>query len=137
MSLRQWMELSLSGDQVTVELLPDDPPFLQSIDLVASFWKKNYENPVPYDQEELISRLLKAYSGLVFAPGGNLTVDYMGDKLRLGVVSLGIAELTKEQMGGRSNSSRHIEMGVMMTTTDITIMKDGGSRMRIKDSAKK
>ena len=142
MSLRQWMELSLSGDEVTVELLPasphpDAPPFLQSIDFVASFWKKNYGNPVPYDQEEIISKFLNAYSGLVFAPGGILTVDFKGDKLKLIVASLGILELADEQRGGRRSNQRHIEMGVVMQKTDITIMKEGGSPMKIKASAKR
>lgn len=138
MSLRQWMELSLSGDTVTVELLPDAPPFLQSIDFVASFWKKNYENSVPYDQDDMISKLLNAYNGLVFGPGGILTVDFKGDKLKLTVASLGILELADEQKGGaRRNNPRSIEMGVIMQKTDITIMKDGSSPMRIKASAKR
>lgn len=142
MSLRQWMELSLSGDEVTVELLPasphpDAPSFLQSIDFIASFWKKNYENPVPYDQDELISKFLNAYSGLVFAPGGILTVDFKGDKLKLIVASIGILELADEQQGGRRNNPRYIEMGVIMQKTDITIMKEGGSPMKLKASAKR
>ncbi|KAH0840245.1 P-loop containing nucleoside triphosphate hydrolase protein [Lanmaoa asiatica] len=142
MSLRQWMELSLSGDEVTVELLPasphpDAPPFLQSINFVASFWKKNYENTVPYDQDEMISKFLNAYSGLVFASGGILTVDFKGDKLRLIVDSLGLLDLVDQQKGGRSNNPRLIEMGVMMQKTDITIMKEGGSPMKIKASAKR
>lgn len=136
------MELSLSGDEVAVELLPasphpDSPPFLQSIDFVASFLKKNFENPVPYDQDEMISKLLNAYSGLVFAPGGMLTVDFKGDKLKLTVASLGILELADEQKGGRRSNARHIEMGVMMQKTDITIIKEGGSAMKIKASAKR
>ena len=143
MSLRQWMELSLSGDEVTVELLPasphpDAPPFLQSIDFVASFWKKNYENPVPYDQDEIISKFLNAYSGLVFAPGGILTVDFKGDKLKFTIASLGVLELADEQKGGaRRNNPRYMEMGVMMQKTDITIMKDGSSPMKLKASAKR
>lgn len=137
MSLRQWMELSLTGDQVTVELLPDAPPYLQSIDLVASFLKKNYENPTPFDLDEMISKLLNAYSGLVFAPGGILTMDFKGDKLRLVVASISIVDLADEQKFGMRNQSRSIEMGVMMQKTDITIMKDGGSPMKIKASAKR
>lgn len=140
MSLRQWMELSLSGDEVTVDLLPasphpDAPPYLQSIDFIASFWKKNYENPVPYDQDELISKFLNAYSGLVFAPGGIHTVDFKGDKLKFTIASLGILELADEQQVGRRNNN--IEMGVLMQKTDITIMKEGGSSMKIKASAKR
>lgn len=137
------MELSLSGDEVTVELLPasphpDAPPFLQSIDFVASFWKKNYENPVPYDQDEIISKFLNAYSGLVFAPGGILTVDFKGDKLKFTIASLGVLELADEQKGGaRRNNPRYMEMGVMMQKTDITIMKDGSSPMKLKASAKR
>ncbi|KAF8559440.1 vesicular-fusion protein SEC18 [Imleria badia] len=134
MSLRQWMELSLTGDQVTVELLPD-PPYLQSIDLDASFWKKNYENPSPYDQDEMISKILNAYSGLVFAPGGILTVDFKGDKLKLIVSSLSTVDY--EQKVGPRDHSRSIEMGVMMRKTDITIRKEGGSPMKIKASAKR
>lgn len=137
------MELSLSGDEITVDLLPaaphpDAPPFLQSIDFVASFWKKNFENSTPYDQDEMISRLLNAYSGIVLAPGGILTVDFKGDKLRLTIASLSILELADEQKGGaRRNNRRYIEMGVMMQKTDITIMKEGSSQMRIKASAKR
>jgi len=64
-------------------------------------------------------------------------VDYKGDKLRLVVVSLSILELPEEQVGRHSNNSRRIEMGVMMPRSDITIMKEGGSLMRIKASAKR
>lgn len=137
------MELSLSGDEVAVELLPttphpDAPPFLQSVDFVASFWKKNYENAVPYDQEEMISKFLNAYSGIVLAPGGILTVDFKGDKLRLTVASLGILDLADQQKGaGRRKNSINIEMGVMMQKTDITIMKEGSSSMKIKASARR
>lgn len=136
------MELSLTGDEVTIELLPtaphpDTPPYLQSIDLVASFWKKNHENSTPYDQDEIISKFLNAYSGLVFAPGGILTMDFKGDKLKLVIASVGILELAEEQQGGRRNNPRHIEMGVMMQKTDITIMKEGGSSIKIKASAKR
>lgn len=136
------MELSLSGDEVTVELLPppshpDAPPFLQSIDFLASFLKKNFENTVPYDQDEMISKILNAYSGLVFAPGGILTVDFKGDKLKLTIASLGVVELADGQKGGRRSHQRNIEMGVMMQKTDITIMKEGGSPMKIKASAKR
>ncbi|KAG8218986.1 P-loop containing nucleoside triphosphate hydrolase protein [Butyriboletus roseoflavus] len=116
---------------------PDTPPYLQSIDLVASFLKKNYENPVPYDLDELISKFLNAYSGLVFAPGGILTMDFKSDKLKLTVASLGIVELAEEQQGGRRKNPRHMEMGVMMQKTDITIMKEGGSPIKIKSSAKR
>jgi vesicle-fusing ATPase len=142
MALRLWMELSLSGDQVTVESLPasphpDAPSFLQSIDFIASFWKKNYENPVPYDQDEMISKLLNACSGLVFAPQGILTVDFKGDKLKLVVASMATLELADEQRGGRRNNPSSIEMGVMMQKTDITIMKEGSSPMKIKASAKR
>ncbi|KAG9317800.1 P-loop containing nucleoside triphosphate hydrolase protein [Chiua virens] len=138
MSIRMWMELSLSGDEVTVEFLPESPPFLQSIVFVASFWKKNYENAVPYDQDELISKFLNAYNGLVFAPGGILTVDFKGDKLKFTIASMGIAELLDEQKGGgRRSHPRNIEMGVLMQTTDITVMKEGSSAMKIKASAKR
>ncbi|KAF9226866.1 vesicular-fusion protein SEC18 [Gyrodon lividus] len=138
MSLREWMELSLSGDQVTVESLPDELPFLQSIDFFASFPKKSYSNPVPYDVDEMIQNFLNAYSGLVFAPGGILTTDFKGDKLKLTIASINVVELPDGQRSGtQRHASRQIEMGILMSGTSITIMKAGDSQMKLKASAKR
>jgi vesicle-fusing ATPase len=137
------MELSLTGDEVTVDLLPapphpDAPPFLQSIDFIASLCKKNYENAVPYNVDEMIQKFLNAYSGLVFTRGSILIVDFKGDKLKLVVASLGVLELADGQRGGtQRHAPRQIEMGVLMSKTDITIMKAGDSPMKLKTSAKR
>ncbi|KAI5993613.1 P-loop containing nucleoside triphosphate hydrolase protein [Pisolithus albus] len=117
-SLRQWMGLSLSGDFITIGLLPSPPhsqapPFLQSIDLYASFWKRG--------------------SGLVLAPGGILTVDFKGDKLKLVVASMSVVELPDGRLGGKTP----IEMGVLMQKTDVNILKEGDSPMRLKSGAKR
>ncbi|KAF8841604.1 AAA-domain-containing protein [Paxillus ammoniavirescens] len=142
-SLRESMELSLTGDEVTVDLLPapphvDAPPFLQSIDFIASLCKRNYENAVPYDVDEMTQKFLNAYSGLVFTPGSILIVDFKGDKLKLVVASLGLLELADGQRGGtQRHAPRQIEMGVLMSKTDITIMKAGDSPMKLKTSAKR
>lgn len=137
-SLRQWMELSLSGDFVTVTLLPSPPhaqapPFLQSVDLYASFWKKGYVNEVPYNVDEMVQKFLAAYSGLVLAPGGILTVDFKGDKLKLVVASMNVVELPDGGLGGKTQ----IEMGVLMQRTDVNILKEGDSPMRLKSGAKR
>ncbi|KIO12407.1 hypothetical protein M404DRAFT_958465 [Pisolithus tinctorius Marx 270] len=137
-SLRQWMALSLSGDFITVTLLPSPPhsqapPFLQSVDLHASFWKKGYVNEVPYNVDEMVQKFLAAYSGLVLAPGGILTVDFKGDKLKLVVASMNVVELPDGGLGGKSQ----IEMGVLMQRTDVNILKEGDSPMRLKSGAKR
>lgn len=137
-SLRQWMALSLSGDFITVTLLPSPPhsqapPFLQSVDLHASFWKRGYVNEVPYNVDEMVQKFLAAYSGLVLAPGGILTVDFKGDKLKLVVASMNVVEFPDGGLGGKTQ----IEMGVLMQRTDVNILKEGDSPMRLKSGAKR
>lgn len=137
-SLRQWMALSLSGDFITVTLLPSPPhsqapPFLQSVDLHASFWKRGYVNEVPYNVDEMVQKFLAAYSGLVLAPGSILTVDFKGDKLKLVVASMNVVELPDGGLGGKTQ----IEMGVLMQRTDVNILKEGDSPMRLKSGAKR
>ncbi|KAI6152389.1 P-loop containing nucleoside triphosphate hydrolase protein [Pisolithus tinctorius] len=129
---------SPSGDFITVTLLPSPPhsqapPFLQSVDLHASFWKKGYVNEVPYNVDEMVQKFLAAYSGLVLAPGGILTVDFKGDKLKLVVASMNVVELPDGGLGGKTQ----IEMGVLMQRTDVNILKDGDSPMRLKSGAKR
>ncbi|KIK29070.1 hypothetical protein PISMIDRAFT_672474 [Pisolithus microcarpus 441] len=137
-SLRQWMGLSLSGDFISIGLLPSPPhsqapPFLQSIDLYASFWKRGFVNEVPYNVDEMVQKFLAAYSGLVLAPGGILTVDFKGDKLKLVVASMTVVELPDGRLGGKTP----IEMGVLMQKTDVNILKEGDSPMRLKSGAKR
>lgn len=137
-SIRQWMELSLSGDSVYVEPLPTPPHpraplFLQSVDIYASFWKRGFVNGAPYDVDEMVQKVLAAYSGLILSPGSILTMDFKGDKLKLVVSSMSLVELPDSNFGGNSG----VEMGVLMQQTDVTILKDGESPMRLKSSAKK
>ncbi|KAI6034599.1 P-loop containing nucleoside triphosphate hydrolase protein [Pisolithus microcarpus] len=137
-SLRQWMGLSLSGDFISIGLLPSPPhsqapPFLQSIDLYASFWKRGFVNEVPYNVDEMVQKFLAAYSGLVLAPGGILTIDFKGDKLKLVVASMTVVELPDGRLGGKTP----IEMGVLMQKTDVNILKEGDSPMRLKSGAKR
>ncbi|KAG6327378.1 hypothetical protein ID866_11711, partial [Astraeus odoratus] len=137
-SFREWMELSLAGDVVTIDLLPTPPhpqapPFLQSVDFYASFLKRNFVNEVPYSVDEMIQKILTAYNGLVLAPGAILTVDFKSDKLKLVVASMSIVELPNEAPGG----GPQVQMGVLMAKTDVNIMKEGDSPMRLRSSAKK
>ena len=129
------MELSLSGDTVHVEPLPTPPHpraplFLQSVDIYASFWKKGFVNATPYNVDEMVQKFLAAYSGLILAPGSTLTVDFKGDKLRLVVSSMTLVELPNSGHG-------EVEMGVLMQKTDVNILKEGDSQMRLKSSARK
>ncbi|KAH7909744.1 P-loop containing nucleoside triphosphate hydrolase protein [Hygrophoropsis aurantiaca] len=143
-SQREWLEVGLSGSQVTVDMLPPSPPngsgpsYIQSLDLTIGFMKLKYENKVPYNPDEMIGNFQNAFNGVVLAPGEILTFDFKGDKLKVFVTSMSVVELADEQKGGGNYGSPSLPaMGILMNKTDITVIKAGDSAIKIKSSAKK
>jgi vesicle-fusing ATPase len=134
---RQWIGLSLSGDAVTIDMFPQEPPYLQSIDVQVGFVRKGVENPVPYSADEMSSNFIKTFNGVVFAPGEMLTFDFKGEKLKMTVASMSLVELSDKQNKPRSGKQPQMEMGVVMSGTDINIMKASDSMIKIKSSSKK
>jgi len=134
---RQWIGLSLSGDAVIIDVFPQEPPYLQSIDVQVGFVRKGVENPVPYSADEMSSNFIKTFSGVVFAPGEMLTFDFKGEKLKMTVSSMSLVELSDKQNKPRSGKQLQMEMGVVMSGTDINIMKASDSMIKIKSSSKK
>jgi vesicle-fusing ATPase len=134
---RQWIGLSLSGDGVTIDLFPQEPPYLQSIDVQVGFVRKGVENQVPYSADEISSNFIKTFNNVVFAPGEILTFDFKGEKLKMTVVSMSLIELPDKQNRARSGRQTQMEMGIVMSGTDVNIMKAADSMIKIKSTSKR
>lgn len=137
---RQWIGLSAVGDEAPVEPLPTPPhpsapAYLESIDLEVSFLRRVEVSEV-YNADEMTKNFLKAFSGIIFAPGQHLVFEFHGQNLRAIVKGLALLELADEQRGGRQGK-RQENMGILMDKTDVVFMKAGDSLIKIKSSAKK
>lgn len=138
---RQWIGLSAVGDEASVEPLPvpphpSAPAYLESIDLEVSFLRRGVEVSEVFNADEMTKNFLKAFNGIIFAPGQHLVFEFHGQNLRAIVKSLGLLELADEQTGGRQGK-RQENMGVLMDKSDVGFMKAGDSPIKIKSSAKK
>ncbi|OBZ70486.1 Vesicular-fusion protein sec18 [Grifola frondosa] len=127
---RQWIGLSLTGDEVTVEPLPSAPPYLQSMDIEVGFLRRGLEIAEQFSSDEMAHNFIKAFNGIVFAAGEVLVFEFHGQNLKATVKSLSVVELPNAP----TNASH---FGVLMEKTDITFMKAGDSSIKIKTSAKK
>lgn len=136
---RQWIGASLSGDDVTIDMIHQTPgpPFLQSIDIQVGFIRNRSENQEPYSADEISLNFVKIFNGVVFAPGEILIFDFKGEKLKMTVTSMNVVELPDQQNNSRVGKQPHIEMGIVMDRTDVTVMKASDSMIKIKSSAKK
>lgn len=144
---RQWIGLSIAGDQVSVEPLPEPPhpssaSYLQSIDLEITFLKRNYENPEPFSADDISRHFLKAFNGIIMSADEIIIFEYHGLNIKGVVKNVAILELADEQRRGvpagqRSANHNHMYMGIIMDKTDVSFMIAPGSLMKIKSSAKK
>jgi vesicle-fusing ATPase len=139
---RQWIGLSLTGDEVTVEQLPpsphpDAPSYLQSVDIEVSFLRPRYETAEQFSADEMTRHFIKAFSGVVMAVEEILVVEFHGHNLKAIVKAISLAELADKQRRGApvQHSALHDSMGVLMDHTDVNLMKSGA--IKIKASAKK
>ncbi|KAH9942575.1 vesicular-fusion protein SEC18 [Amylocystis lapponica] len=115
---RQWIGLSLTGDEVTVEPLPSSPPYLQSIDIQVGFLRRGHEVAETFSADDMARNFLKAFN----------------ESART-VKSLSVVHLADAQRRGAPAHGSHY--GVVMEKTDVTIMKASESAIKIKSSAKK
>ncbi|KAM0792734.1 hypothetical protein ACM66B_002510 [Microbotryomycetes sp. NB124-2] len=133
--IRQFAQLSMSGDQVTVEVF--DPArqgsdvYLASIDLEVGFWFEKNATPDAYNADDIARVFSKAYEGLIFTVGQPLVFDYHGQNLKAHVKGLQNLEL----QGGQRTDRR--QTGILTAQSDVNIMKDPTSAIKIKSSAKK
>jgi vesicle-fusing ATPase len=139
---RQWIGLSISGDEVSVEQLPQAPHpsapcFLQSIDLEIGFMRRGYESSEQFNADDMASTFVKAFNRVVMAVDEILVFEFHGHNLKAIVKSVALAELAAKQQRGVATQlpELHNTMGVVMENTDVTFMKSG--TIKIKSSAKK
>ena len=144
---RQWIGLSVQGDQVSVDPLPPPPhpsapSYLQSIDIEIGFHKKGLENSEPFSTDDMIRHFLKAFNGIVMSSDELILFEYHGQMIKGFVKDVSLLELAEEQRRNvpqdqrTANHSRQY-MGIIMDKTDVTFMKASDSLIKLKGSAKK
>ncbi|KAH9938024.1 vesicular-fusion protein SEC18 [Fomitopsis serialis] len=134
---RQWIGLSLTGDEVTVESM-SVPPYLQSVDMEVSFLRRGHEGAEQFSADEMARNFIKAFSGIVLAVGEILVFEFHGQNLKAVVKGLHAVDLPSK--GGATEGQHahtHHPHGVVMEKTDITFIKASDSSIKIKSSAKK
>lgn len=139
------MGLSITGDQVTVESLPQPPhptapSYLQSIDLEIGFLRRGHEIGEQFSADEMARNFLKAFGGIVMSVDEILVFEFHGQNLKATVKSVSVLDLADEQRRGGLDGPRsvnHEYIGILMDKTDVTFMKAPDSAIKIKSSAKK
>ena len=142
---RQWIGLSLTGDQASVESLPPPPhpsapSFLQAIDIEVGFLRRGVEIAEQFSTDEMTRNFIKGFSGIVMSSDQVLVFEFHGHNLKATVKSISILELADEQRGsacsGQQAASRR-NVGILMEKTDVTFIKAPDSHIKIKSSSKK
>ncbi|KAG6910791.1 hypothetical protein DXG01_007679 [Tephrocybe rancida] len=143
---RQWIGLSLSGDQVSVDILPPPPhpsapAYLQSIDLEVGFLRRGLEIAEQFSADDMARNFMSAHNGVVMSVGEILVFEYHGQNLKAIVKAVSTLDLADEQRRGappvEQRSGRQQNFGIVMQKTDVTFMKASDSAIKIKSSAKK
>jgi len=139
-SQRQWIGLSITGDQVIIS--PIDIPvaefFLESLDIEFGFWKRTLEIAEQYSADEMAKTFVRAFSDQVFAVNQQIVFDFHGQTLKGLIKGLTVLEMPQEQRrGSHGQSAASLGMGVIMERTDVNILKAPDSKIKIKTSSKK
>ena len=104
---RQWIGLSVSGDTVTVEPMPEDPPYLESLDIEVGFLRRGLEIAEAFSADEMAKNFLRAFNGMVFALGEVLLFEFHGQNLKATIKGLRVVDLP-----GQRSSATHF--GILM-----------------------
>ncbi|KDQ64451.1 hypothetical protein JAAARDRAFT_28082 [Jaapia argillacea MUCL 33604] len=143
-TIRQWMGLSLTGDEVTVEPLPPPPSpsapsYLQSLDLEVGFNRRGHEIAEQFSADEMAKNFIKGFGGVVFATGQTLVFEFHGQILKAVVKGVGLVDLNEQsqQQQRQQNQRGMSDAGILMDKTDVSFMKAPDSAIKIKASAKK
>ena len=141
---RQWIGLSLTGDQVTVESLPPPPhpsapSFLQAIDIEVGFLRRGVVTADQFSSDEMSRNFIKAFNGIVMTSDQIIVFEFHGHNLKATIKAISILELADEQRGGARGGQQtaNHNMGILMEKTDVTFMKAPDSPIKIKSSSKK
>lgn len=143
---RQWIGLSLAGEQATVEALPapphpSAPSFLQSVDVEVGFLKRGFEINQQFDADEMSRNFVRAFSGILMSTDEILVFEFKGHNLKAVIKAVSLLDLADEQRRGMPQGQQlpawHYQTGILMEKTDVTFLKAGDSAIKIKSSAKK
>lgn len=133
---RQWIGLSVQGDEATIEPLPFQPSYLESLDLEVSFMRRGLDMAEQFSAEDMTKVFLKAFPNLIVAEGELLVFDFHGVNLKALVKGLLVVELADAQRRGAPPQGYN-GAGILMEKTDVTFIKAGDSNIKIKSSSKK
>lgn len=134
---RQWIGLSKSGDEVSIEPL-HNPSYLQSLDLEVGFLRPRQEVAEVFNADEMTRNFLKAFTNILFAVDEIVVFEFHGQNLKGIVKGVSVLEFADGQRGApRSQPGAQTHFGILMDKTDITFMKAGDSLIKLKSSAKK
>lgn len=142
---RQWIGLSITGDTVTVDVLPPPPHlaaplFLQSIDIEVGFFRRGQQAPEQFSIDEMAKLFIRAFSGIIMAVDESIAFEFRGVPLKGTVKSVSVLELADEQRrgipGGGGAGGRR-DNGILMEKTDVNFLKAPDSPIKLKSSAKK
>ena len=133
---RQWIGLSLTGDQATLERLPDSPHqgaagYLQAMDLEVSFLKRGVDVAEVYSADEMAKNFVTAFDGTMMTTDQLIVFEYHGQNLK-GLVR----SVNHLQVPGYPPSIMK-RSGVVTRETDVTILKSADSPIKIKSSGRK
>ncbi|OCB85381.1 AAA-domain-containing protein [Sanghuangporus baumii] len=118
---RQWMGLSLSGDQISVQPLPAamSRAYIQSLDLEVGFLRQRHEIAEQFSTDEMAHNFVKAFDGMILGVGEILVFDFHGQNLKAVVKGLSGVEMN----GGASVQG----LGIVFDKTDVNIVKASDS----------
>ncbi|KAJ3572263.1 hypothetical protein NP233_g3205 [Leucocoprinus birnbaumii] len=139
---RQWIGLSITGDVVTIDPLPTPPHpaaplYLQSIDIEVGFFRPNQQGTDQLSVDDMIKILLKAFSGIIMGVDECIAFEFRGIPLKGRIKGLSVLELADEQRRGMQGGAGRRDSGILMEKTDVNVMKDPTSPIKLKSSAKK
>jgi vesicle-fusing ATPase len=135
--------MSLSaGDEVTAEPIPANSIhdlYLGALDLEIGFLKANLQIAEQFSADDIAKNVIKAYTGQMFGMNQVATLDFHGQTLRAVVKGMQVLELSSVQRKGNKPTGSGVgtTMGILMDKTDVTIMKDPASHIKLKASSKK
>lgn len=129
--MRQWIGLSLSGEQVPVQPVPSGMKntYVQAIALEVGFLKPRHEIAEQFSADEMAHVFVKAFNNTIFAAGEIVVFDFHGQNLKAVVKSLNGIDM---------NGGAPVEgYGILFDKSDVNFIKAGDSLIKIKGSAKK
>ncbi|KAL5043762.1 hypothetical protein BDW71DRAFT_187324 [Aspergillus fruticulosus] len=105
--------------------------YLGSVDIEVKFAGKLRTDTL-YDQDELLSSVIKNFESQIFAPGQPILMDHHGIPLQLTVKTILRVSLTSEKDTSKVPETEPTARGILTKHTVINFFKDAQSEIQIK-----